>query len=113
MIGTQIQGTELHTVMHTLAPRVKQRSHYTNSRLALFNAWKHTHTNYVRVVTGQVYVPMEGFEPAKAQLKSIYQQLFRLCEPQWRPEVQMAYNLALIKLKKHYAEYAQYQREAA
>lgn len=113
MKGTHIQGPELHTVMHTLAHRVKQRSHYTHSRLALFNAWKHTHTNYVRVVTGQVYVPMEGFEVARSRLKQIYQQLFKLCEPQWRPEVQTAYTLALIKLKKHYADYAQSQRVAA
>lgn len=103
----------MHTVMHQLRGQVKQRSHYTHSRLALFNAWKHTHTNYVRVVTGQVYVPMEGFDTARLKLKRIYQQLFKLCEPEWRPEVQMAYSLALLKLKKHYAAYAQYQREAA
>lgn len=113
MTGTQIQGVEMRKVRGQLASKVKPRGHYTNSRLALFNAWKHTYTNYVSVVTGQVFVPMEGYERARSQLKRIYQQLFSLCEPEFKPEVQMAYSLALIKLKRHYAEYARYQREAA
>jgi hypothetical protein len=105
----RIKGPALNSVLTSLSAQVKQRTHYTDPDLALFNAWKHTHTNYVKEVTCKVFQHMDGYDRARVRLKRVYQQLFALCDQRWRPQAQKAYTFALAKLQKQYRDYYQQQ----
>lgn len=108
---TALTGTELAKVIRALPRRVKACSHYTDQRLALFNAWKHCYTNYQETVTQEVFRNIQGLQQEKARLKQIYQKLYQLAGPEWRPQCQRAYEIALGKLQWHRARWLRDQGE--